>query len=1021
MPPTQFGNEHVSDLSVHPSASDSLAVGAVDGSVHRYARFTREKTWPTEIQNVRVCWADENIVAWGSHKRAMVLRPDGTSFAFETPEAVDLAVAGARLLIASSRGQLISYQLSGGRPHLLETERQLDGYKQRSLITSSRGAAAFIAGRLVVYQAKPDAKWQEIERSPQLIAFSRDGQRLACVEARPSGSQISILSVTEDGQLDVERQVPTFPVLATTVAFVEWSLDGGTLLIIGADGELEARDVQTTQVVSSMYVDGFVRSFPQNDIVTMGGARGLYLAQFHRARSKLWIARRAGASAPDPLRVVSQARMERGDEVLLFVDEPTLRPAAIYEVANGLHTDEEGDPPAEMIGVLRLQLPPPADDVLEKERDLNTTIAALSPFEDTRTSGNHSSTVSLLERLFSDQKDRLGRVIDASSSSAEDQGAKAHVRDDEQIPPGPSRAQSPLDPELRQFLPIIKRYSNVVRFIDVALVARLGPRNELIAARMTATSELPPEIHDESAGWIALRTALPIDAFEDLIAGLCAGSMKLGDKSYSFSIAESAHFSGFRTNVRGFGPPNRPVARAVCAGGPISRVLNQRELYHWRDHHLVVTSSFHDLENLRELLALPQTFQGDSDHRQVHIELEVPLDVRLLAFDANAFALSLRLAGQPSPLPLQVKLRNDATKLATNIAFDVSDEARVCTWTTRCPPGSRISLKLSDSELLLMEESFELHEAPSLAEPRNGSGSSGIPKVEPIHATRILGADGPAPMAELTGAIVGPWQLMKKIGAGGYGVVYEARHTVVHNDCAVKVISYDDDDKDVVLERLKRETRTSNEIKHRAILPIFDGGVDTAHRVAYAAMRRLTGHPLQGRVGTPMTEGDAWNILRPVTEALALCHAIGTVHRDVHPGNIFLTESGEILILDFGLCAIANRQRVTRSATTLGHLEYAAPEQIMLHDNEYPAATADVWSLGVVLYQLLTGRHPFQRATSVAIAAAAERDPHPAASTLGVRPELSAVIDSCLRKKADERYASAGEVLDAIKPLLGGN
>jgi hypothetical protein len=569
---------------------------------------------------------------------------------------------------------------------------------------------------------------------------------------------------------------------------------------------------------------------------------------------------------------------------------------------------------------------------------------------------------------------------------------------------------------------VFERYKGLLSVVDVGLLAyRSDGVANILSARITCGIAASSTVQHDKRGWLAVRTSHPVGGFPALLDQIVAGQLELAEGSFRFPLANNVNFSGFRTHTKMLANPARPRATATCSGGKISDVIKNESFYRWRDTIAVTfEGAYYDVEALTAALELRQPLTNVDDYRQISVEIELPLDARLQSLTREKFSLALALAAKkPASFNGLAILRNDTTKEAKKLPVEVTEDGFVVEWATRTPPGNsnRIAMKLTDDEGIILEETFETHPPDSFPAMIVGRSEPGLDQrdVAAPQRTRIRASQPPAPGAELTGATIGPWVLLKAIGSGGYGTVYEAQHDVTHYKCAVKVIPYEEED--VVAERLKRETRASNEFEHPAIVPIIDAGLDKIEGVAYLAMKRLVGVDLGNKLGAAVAPGEAWRLLQPIFEVLGRYHESGVIHRDIHPGNIYLAHSGQTHLLDFGLCSIVGRRRVTQPATALGHLQYASPEQTM-GSSEDAHSSADVWSLGVVLYRMFTGQHPFVGATDIAIAAAAARDAHRPASELGVSLPLSRVLDRCLEKPAEKRYGTATELAEALEAAL---
>jgi len=281
---------------------------------------------------------------------------------------------------------------------------------------------------------------------------------------------------------------------------------------------------------------------------------------------------------------------------------------------------------------------------------------------------------------------------------------------------------------------------------------------------------------------------------------------------------------------------------------------------------------------------------------------------------------------------------------------------------------------------------------------------------------------------ELTGRTIGRYRIGEKIGAGAMGVVYRARDTELDRDVAIKVLPSavaGDPDR---LERFRREARAIARLSHPNILAIHDVGREGD--ISYTVTELLEGEDLrralqrQGRL--PVERALA--VAGSASAGLAAAHARGIIHRDIKPANIFLTDSGDVKILDFGLArsesetmidTIAPGEHIegrTRDGAIVGTVGYMSPEQA----GGRPATPAsDVFSLGCVLYEMLTGVPPFRRATEADTLSAILHDHPPTIEAVpsGVRGELDRMVRMALEKDAGRRLADGGELARELAAL----
>ena len=277
------------------------------------------------------------------------------------------------------------------------------------------------------------------------------------------------------------------------------------------------------------------------------------------------------------------------------------------------------------------------------------------------------------------------------------------------------------------------------------------------------------------------------------------------------------------------------------------------------------------------------------------------------------------------------------------------------------------------------------------------------------------------------GTRLGAYQVLAPLGAGGMGEVYRAMDTRLGRDVAVKVISGHLTDDLNALARFEREARTVAALSHPNIVALYDVGRQDG--VLFAVMELLEGEPLQRSLATQhLPWRRALEIAASVADGLASAHGKGLVHRDLKPANIFITEDGLVKLLDFGLAredpfrstspAVSPATAAdTEPGVILGTVGYMAPEQVR---GERADHRSDIFSLGCVLYELLTGRRPFGDGTPAETLAAILRDqPSDAATTDGrLPPRVSAVVRRCLEKNPDQRFQSARDLGFALRQIL---
>src|SRR6267378_1291314 len=279
-----------------------------------------------------------------------------------------------------------------------------------------------------------------------------------------------------------------------------------------------------------------------------------------------------------------------------------------------------------------------------------------------------------------------------------------------------------------------------------------------------------------------------------------------------------------------------------------------------------------------------------------------------------------------------------------------------------------------------------------------------------------------------TGMKLGPYEIQSLLGAGGMGDVYRARDTRLDRTVAIKVLPPYLSSDPVRRQRFEREARAISALQHPNICTLYDvgeqGGTD------YLIMECLEGETLASRLRNgPLPLHQTVRCGIDVADALDTAHRRGIVHRDLKPGNIFLTAHGECKVLDFGLAmleevaplpetsTVSRPEALTGPGTALGTVAYMSPEQAR---GEPLDARTDIFSLGSMLYEMATGKPPFQGNTSaVVFDAILHRVPEPPRQLNPASPpELQRIVYKALEKDRQKRYQSARELADDLKRLL---
>jgi eukaryotic-like serine/threonine-protein kinase len=289
-------------------------------------------------------------------------------------------------------------------------------------------------------------------------------------------------------------------------------------------------------------------------------------------------------------------------------------------------------------------------------------------------------------------------------------------------------------------------------------------------------------------------------------------------------------------------------------------------------------------------------------------------------------------------------------------------------------------------------------------------------------APELLAGDPEA----LIGQHLGCYRVDAVAGVGGMGVVYLAWDERLDRKVALKLLPESMVENEAELARLKREARTASALNHPNIVTIHDFG--EAGSTHYVATEFIEGITLRERITKgPIPPNEAVEIAAQVASALCVAHRAGIVHRDIKPENIMLRPDGYVKVLDFGIAKLTHQgslgmttvlgaQPATQQSMVFGTTRYMSPEQAMAQQVD---ARSDLWSLGVVLYEMLAGRTPVEgeKATEV-IAALFDSDPQPLKHCAPiVPPALQSVVDRSLRKDPAERYQTAEEMLSELRAI----
>src|SRR6266550_5598589 len=286
---------------------------------------------------------------------------------------------------------------------------------------------------------------------------------------------------------------------------------------------------------------------------------------------------------------------------------------------------------------------------------------------------------------------------------------------------------------------------------------------------------------------------------------------------------------------------------------------------------------------------------------------------------------------------------------------------------------------------------------------------------------------------ELIGTTLGNCTIERIIGQGGMGAVYLAQQSRPTRTVAVKVLipisGLDPEQQRIVLERFRREADTIAKLEHNNILPIYEyeEALVDGQRLAYLVMPYLRGGTLRERIDEFKRQARQFELstiasyISQIADALSYAHSLGVIHRDIKPGNLLFHQDGRLLLSDFGIVRLIAMPSLTTAGSFLGTAEYASPEQVSAAELD---PRSDIYSLGIILFELLTLHVPFTGPNPFAVMSKQLSEPVP--SIRNIRPDLSPsiefVVKKALTKNPKDRYQNAIDMADdlnaAITPAL---
>ncbi|HEX5015509.1 MAG TPA: Stk1 family PASTA domain-containing Ser/Thr kinase [Candidatus Limnocylindrales bacterium] len=274
-------------------------------------------------------------------------------------------------------------------------------------------------------------------------------------------------------------------------------------------------------------------------------------------------------------------------------------------------------------------------------------------------------------------------------------------------------------------------------------------------------------------------------------------------------------------------------------------------------------------------------------------------------------------------------------------------------------------------------------------------------------------------MAEIGTVLGGRYRLVELLGQGGMATIYRGHDNQLDRDVAVKLLRPEYGRDPEFLSRFRQEAQSAASLNHPNIVSVYDFGQDAPG--PFIVMEVVDGEDLASilRRSGALPPRQVARIVADAARALEAAHARGIVHRDVKPGNILIGRDGRVKVTDFGIARAVAEAQMTLPGQTLGSVHYFSPEQAR---GEPADAASDIFSLGIVLFEMLTGQRPWEGDTAAAVAMArlAGPVPDPASRRAGVSPELAAITRKALAREPEDRWPTADSLADALDAFLTG-
>jgi serine/threonine protein kinase len=292
-----------------------------------------------------------------------------------------------------------------------------------------------------------------------------------------------------------------------------------------------------------------------------------------------------------------------------------------------------------------------------------------------------------------------------------------------------------------------------------------------------------------------------------------------------------------------------------------------------------------------------------------------------------------------------------------------------------------------------------------------------LPGIKEAVSTKTL--ETPTEELKRGSFFAGRYEIIEELGKGGMGKVYRVEDKKIKKEIALKLIKPEIASDRKTIERFKNELTTARDIRHKNVCGMYDLGEEK--ELHFITMEYISGQDLKGliRQTGQLTVGKAVSIAKQICDGLEEAHSLGIVHRDLKPNNIMIDDNGNSRIMDFGIARTIKEKGITGSGVMIGTPEYMSPEQVEAKEVDQ---RSDIYSLGIIMYEMLTGRLPFEADTPFAIGVKhkSETPKSPKEYNSQISDDLNRAILKCLEKDKENRYKDAGEVKSELEKIDQG-